>query len=66
MDNKTMTEFVCRMVRRIVQIEFHPTMHIFMKNVSKIGITLNLNRIRPAENSNKDENENLIMLRAFV
>ena len=49
-----------------MQIEFHPTMHIFTKNVSKIGITRNLNRIRPAEISNKHENENLIMLRAFV
>lgn len=44
----------------------HPTMHIFTKNVSKIDITLNLNRIRPAEISNKDENENMIMLRTFV
>lgn len=61
-----MIGFVCRMVRRIMQIEFHPTMHIFTKNVSKIGITRNLNRIRPAEISNKHENENWIMLRAFV
>ena len=50
-----------------MRIEFILPMHIFTKNVCKIGIiTRNLNRIRPAEISNKDENENLIMLRAFV
>lgn len=61
-----MIGFVFRMVRRIMRIEFILPMHIFTKNVCKIGITRNLNRIRPAEISNKDENENLIMLRAFV
>ena len=61
-----MIGFVCRMVRRIMRIEFILPMHIFTKNVCKIGITRNLNRIRPAEISNKDENENLIMLPAFV
>lgn len=61
-----MIGFVCRMVRRIMRIESILPMHIFTKNVCKIGITRNLNRIRPAEISNKDENENLIMLRAFV
>ena len=49
-----------------MRIEFILPVHIFTKNVCKIGITRNLNRIRPAESSNKDENENLIMLRAFV
>ena len=61
-----MIGFVCRVVRRIMRIEFILPMHVFAKNVCKIGITRNLNRIRPAESSNKDENENLIMLRAFV
>ena len=57
-----MIGFVCRMVRRTMRIEFILPMHIFTKNVCKIGITRNLNRIRPAEISNKDENEQVINL----
>lgn len=49
-----------------MRIEFILPMHIFTKNVCKIGITRNLNRIRPAEISNKDENENLIIYAACI